>query len=426
MDETHPRRLPERVPAVPRAGRPVDDPDMVTGGDTDTRRLSITQGDVLLPCTVIHRAALEQNVRLMQRYADAHGALLAPHAKTTLAPAILRLLIDAGAWGITVANVAQGHIAIQAGARHVLVANEVVGVQDAVWLAQQAESGAVDIVVQTDSPAAVALLDRRLSAAGIAGWQPVLVEVGHQGGRAGGRDAAGITATVDAIRASRHLALAGVSTYEGVVGHDRSPETLDLVDRYLDAFLETVRRVAAAHGPSERPLLVSAGGTRFVDRVVERIGSRRRSGDDFDLVIRPGCYVTFGHVTSADASPFSAEGDEGSLEPALEVWAEVLSVPEPDLVIAAVGKRDVGDRADALIPLRVARHGRPPQGVSEGMTVSGLDDQHAYVRPGATVLEVGDRIGFGLRHPTTLGPGRVLPVVDDDDRIIDFIETALG
>ena len=57
--------------------------------------------DVSLPAAVIHEPALAHNLAWMQRFAEAHGAYLAPHGKTTMAPALFQRQLDAGAWGIT-------------------------------------------------------------------------------------------------------------------------------------------------------------------------------------------------------------------------------------------------------------------------------------------------------------------------------------
>lgn len=68
----------------------------------------------------------------MAAYAREHGFLLAPHAKTTMAPQLFKRQLDAGAWGMTVANMTQAVFAYEAGASRVLVANEIVGRADAV------------------------------------------------------------------------------------------------------------------------------------------------------------------------------------------------------------------------------------------------------------------------------------------------------
>ena len=59
---------------------------------------------VSLPAAVVHEAPLTHNVEWMQRFAEAHGARLAPHGKTTMTPALFHRQLQAGAWGITLAT----------------------------------------------------------------------------------------------------------------------------------------------------------------------------------------------------------------------------------------------------------------------------------------------------------------------------------
>ena len=63
--------------------------------------------DVSLPALVIHRAALEHNIRWMQDFVSRSGAELAPHGKTSMTPALFRRQLAQGAWGITLASAVQ-------------------------------------------------------------------------------------------------------------------------------------------------------------------------------------------------------------------------------------------------------------------------------------------------------------------------------
>src|SRR5690606_29921069 len=139
------------------------------------------------------------------------------------------------------------------------------------------------------------------------------------------------------------------------------------------------------------------------------------------VVLRSGCYVT--HDSSLyqrylDALeqrlPQVRALGEG-LKPALEVWAYVLSRPEPGLVIASLGKRDCS--FDYELPTVEGWH-RPGAAAPlplPGHRVTRLDDQHALLAvPADSPLRVGDMVRFGVSHPcTTFDKWDVLPVVDD-------------
>ena len=54
--------------------------------------------------------------------------------------------------------------------------------------------------------------------------------------------------------------------------------------------------------------------------------------------------------------------------------------------------------------------------------IDGINDQHAYLRDAA--VEVGELVRLGISHPcTAFDKWRVIPVVDDDDRVVDLLRT---
>jgi len=81
-------------------------------------------------------------------------------------------------------------------------------------------------------------------------------------------------------------------------------------------------------------------------------------------------------------------------------------------------------RSSEPVPLRVRRRDGGADGLA-GAEVTGLNDQHAYVRiPGEETLEVGDMLGCGISHPcTAFDKWRLLPVVDDDYNVLDAVLT---
>jgi D-serine deaminase-like pyridoxal phosphate-dependent protein len=171
------------------------------------------------------------------------------------------------------------------------------------------------------------------------------------------------------------------------------------------SFMGTLR-AAADELPVTGPVVVSAGGSVYFDVVADEL-----TGHGYEVILRPGAYVTHDHGFYARRSPLAA-----SLRPALEVWAQVLSVPEPGLAIVGMGRRDVPYDEGLPVPLGHA-DGAPVAG-----TVEALNDQHAYLR--ASGLRPGDVLRFGISHPcSAFDRWRVIPVVDDADRVTDLIHT---
>ena len=141
----------------------------------------------------------------------------------------------------------------------------------------------------------------------------------------------------------------------------------------------------------------------------------------------PGASRTYACWSSSALTcdrPAGGAGQGPALEPALELWAHVLSRPEQGLALACAGRRDVGFDADLPVPLRFRRPGGQLVPAA-GSRVSDLNDQHAYLAlaPG-TDLAPGDLVCLGVSHPcTTFDKWRVIPVVDDGYHVIDAVHT---
>ena len=127
-----------------------------------------------------------------------------------MSPQIVQRLLDAGAWGATVANLQQAAVLLRAGVRRLMLGNEIGGLASGARLGRLlAAYPDARLLAFADSADTVRAL---AAAAGEAGRPvDVLVEVG--GGRAGARDAAGVRAILDAVQAQGgKLSLAGVAT----------------------------------------------------------------------------------------------------------------------------------------------------------------------------------------------------------------------
>jgi len=60
----------------------------------------------------------------------------------------------------------------------------------------------------------------------------------------------------------------------------------------------------------------------------------------------------------------------------------------------------------------------------EAWEITGLNDQHAYLRLGDddAGLRVGDRVALGISHPcTTFDKWRWMPIVENDYRVTDAV-----
>src|SRR5688572_3120078 len=88
-------------------------------------RPSIFGGEFTWPLLVVRQSAVETNIATMAAFCRRHGLDFAPHAKTTMAPALLEAQLRAGAWGMTVATPNQALVLRRLGIERVLIANEI-------------------------------------------------------------------------------------------------------------------------------------------------------------------------------------------------------------------------------------------------------------------------------------------------------------
>jgi D-serine deaminase-like pyridoxal phosphate-dependent protein len=383
--------------------------------------LGWTADDLAPPNMVLRRSALEHNVALMAAFAAERRVELAPHGKLSMAPQLWWIQLDAGAWGISAAGAWQARVMRASGVPRVLIANELADAASAGWVAAEHASGSAEIVCQVDSDRAVDLLDEAVRASGSERPLPVLVELGHAGGRAGCRDLPSARALAGRVAGSGRLRLAGVTGYEGTLAKDRSAPSLDRVRGFLDELRSLADQLSEAHA-FEDPPLVSAGGSMFFDLAVERLASGRA---DERVLIRPGGTLTHDHGMYEAASPFASRPPELRLRPVIEVWGTVLSTPEPGLAILGLGRRDVSFDQGFPRPLRVRGADGSLSPIEGRAEISALDDQHAYLRLDAgEAIGVGDVVRCGISHPcTALDKWRVLPVLDDEDRVVDAFAT---
>jgi len=423
--------LPPRVDQGLRAlrARPIEPTEkgfgsLAAGGEVSAATLAADRPPLhaagfTYPLLTLRETALRDNIAAMADYCARAGVALAPHGKTAMSPELAALQLAHGAWGITVATIGQLQAYRAFGFPRLLLANELVDRAGIAWLgAELAADPDFEAYCYVDSLDGVRILDQALGrhrGKGPGRRLPVLVEIGHAGGRTGCRTDEQALTVAKAANATGTLTVAGAAGYEGTIGGDTEAQALDRVATFGRRLRDLGRTVAEA-GPA-RPI-VTAGGSAYFDVV-----ARELTGDGtgaLQVILRSGAYLTYDHGFYGTVSP-GARGalDAPALRPALELWAQVLSRPEPGLALLGAGRRDVGFDKGLPVPLRVV--GSTVS--TAGWTVTELNDQHAYLRLDAgAALAPGDLVGLGISHPcTTLDKWRVLVVLNDDDRVIDIV-----
>jgi D-serine dehydratase len=263
----------------------------------------------------------------------------------------------------------------------------------------------------------------------------VLVELGA--GRAGARDHAAVEATIAAVLAADRLVLGGVATYEGAVATPHADQTMLAITALMARTIEALALVRTA--APRLPLIISAGGSAYFDIVANALAPVAQADGNAIVLLRSGALFFADHGVYARA--FAELDRRGGLiidgarhsaaqgfRPALTLWAEVLSRPEAGLAIAGFGMRDASFDQGLPVPLRVFRDGVEQQGLAATLSVTRLNDQHAFLSVASeSALAVGDVIAFGISHPCTcLDRWRVIFALDADGVVTRALPTQFG
>lgn len=394
---------------------------------------NVLREDLPLPLAVLKDSAVTHNSAWIQRYLALSGAVLAPHGKTTMSPQLFRRQLDAGAWAITLGNVAQVQVARCFGIPRILLANQLVGRQAIHYVLEELRRDpGFEFLCLVDSLEGVRLLVEAARARPPGRPLEVLLEGGIQGRRTGCRSLEQALEVASAVkREAPQLALRGVEGFEGVVGGPDPADNERRVTEFVGFLVEIARACEREALFAAGPVILSAGGSAYYD-IVARGFEMAALGRETRIVIRSGCYLTHDSDLYAafyrrllERSPEARDLGEG-LKPALEVWAYVQSRPEPGRALLTLGKRDCSYDSGLPKPLLWHRPGfANPQPLLEGHRVVEINDQHAFMDlPDDSPLTVGGMVGFGISHPClTFDKWQAIPVVDDAYNVVSMIRT---
>ena len=430
LDEELSRPLDGVIKGVPHLASVGETP--VTARQVSSKGWNLLRGDLPFPNVVIRESDLHHNLKWMRRFADRMGVLLCPHGKTTMAPQLFHRQLEHGAWGITVATVQQLHVCRKFGIGRLFLANQLVSRGDIEYvIGELRRDPGFEFYCLVDSVQGVERLEEVCISHGGTGIR-VLLEVGIPGGRAGCRTLKQAVVILEAIGDSSRVSLCGIECYEGIAASGEDETDLVKVDAFFELF-------GAVHAHCVRrrlfdpdiPVILSAGGSVYFDVAGRALLNLAKKGAR--VLIRSGCYITHDSLFYRRMAERFAErnpeygGDGNGLRPALEVWGQIQSLPEPGLAIVCVGKRDVSHDIEYPVPqmhFRSGAHQRPAS-VEGSWKVTDLNDQHARLLvPERADLAVGDLVGFGISHPcTTFDKWRLVWLVDDSYQVTGAVWT---
>lgn len=408
-------------------GLPMDLAPGTTLGDLAAERRDLFTGGFTTPVLALSAERLDHNLAAMERFSARHGLAFAPHGKTSMAPQLFARQLAHGAWGITLAVPHQVRVARAYGIPRIFLANELVDAPALGWVAGELDRDpGFEFICYVDSVAGVGLMDEALRAAGGSRPVDVVVELGAgDGARTGARTEEECARIADAVAATGTLRLVGIAGYEGEVP-GASLEAVSAWLRRLVALAVSFDEAGRFAGLDS--IVVSAGGSAWFDAVASVFGEIPPLSAPVLKLLRSGAYVSHDDGHYRELTPFNRVPDEGALQAAFVLWAQVVSRPEERAeggqAFLNAGKRDAAYDL-ALASAVVVRGGDGGTRSADGVVVTSSSDQHLWVRTDAGArLAVGEWVGLGMSHPCTIfDKWQVIPVVTSDGVVVDFVRT---
>uniref|UniRef100_A0AAU2VP54 Amino acid deaminase n=1 Tax=Streptomyces sp. NBC_00008 TaxID=2903610 RepID=A0AAU2VP54_9ACTN len=414
-------RVDHRFKALP------PDAQGLTVAELAAERRSLFTGGFTTPVLALSAESVEHNLALLETYAERHGLAFAPHGKTSMSPQLFARQLEHGAWGITAAVPHQARVYRAYGIRRIFLANELVDAAALRWLAVELDADPeFRFVCYVDSVRGVELMDEALRAAGASRPVDVVVELGAgEGARTGARTEADCAEVADAVAGAGTLRLVGVAGYEGEVPEASGERVRDWLRRLVALAGDFDARGRFDALEDGEPIVISAGGSAWFDAVADVFAEIPELSSPVLKLLRSGAYVSHDDGHYRHLTPFNRVPEEGALQPAFRLWAQVVSRPAPGQAFLNAGKRDAAYDLDLPVA-QVVRSGRDGSvREASGIEITGLSDQHAWVRTAdGAELEVGDWVGMGLSHPcTSFDKWQLIPLVRADGTVTDYIRT---
>ncbi len=341
----------------------------------------MTLPDMLTPALVVDLAAFNANVAAASDLLHGSGKSLRPHFKTHRTPALaLRQLVD-GVGGLTCATVGEAEVLVGAGARDVLVANEVVTPRKLESLARLALGARISVAV--DAAAPLEQLSRTASRLGAV--VDVLIDIDIGLNRCGVRSVEQAISLAALASRAPGVRLAGIMGYEG---------------RVRRAVPNRAEAIAAGYGKL-RDYKVALEAEGHAIPVVSSSGTatlREALADPVITEIQAGTYALMEPDIENLGLPFG---------PAVHVLGTVISL-HGNRTVLDVGRRSIG--SDQGLPLSL----------HPGGEVVALNDEHAVMTWTGDPPNLGEHVRLRPTQNRTTFNLHDNVWIEQEGRIIDM------
>ena len=389
---------------------------------------NILNEDLPMPIMVLKQDQLNHNLKTFAEYLKHNNLYISPHGKTTMSPQLFSAQLDHGAWGITAGAINQIQVMYQYGVKRILLANQLLGKSHVETISNYINNDKdFSFYCFVDSLDQFYNIRKNLYDTKLINPINLLPEIGAKNGRTGIRSKEIFLKLVDEIvkDKSNNFSFSGISSYEGIAAV--AMKGSHAVHDFCSFIEDTIYSIPSNHFSHLNELIITSGGSTHFDIVGERF-SKLDLPIPIKILLRSGCYITHDHGPYLEALKTAQEDKnrnwDQALQPALEIWSYVQSIPETNLAFLTMGKRDAP--YDAGLPKPLKRF-RPGEGFLElgDPEIFSSNDQHSFVKLSDNHgWKVGDMICSGISHPcTAFDKWRFIPVVNDDYDVIDGILT---
>lgn len=273
--------------------------------------------DLPTPALCIDMAAVTNNLRTMQDFANGAGVDLRPHAKTHKNPFFAHMQLSLGAVGVCVAKLSEAEVMVAGGVKDILVTNEIADPRKLRQLAALAHYAKIILAVDSLSCAAMAAR----AAMDMGSTLHLLIEVDSGSLRCGTAPGEPTLELARGIMELENVVFAGVMGYEGHCMFIEDPdERKQMVHADQEKLVGTAELIRDHGIPVQT---VSAAGTGTYDLTGNYPGITE---------LQPGSYIFM-------------DGRYRPLKPefrcALTLTGTVISRPTPERVVVDVGMKSL-------------------------------------------------------------------------------------
>ena len=397
-------------------------------GEISNKKWNILNEDMPMPIMVLKNDELNHNLTTFAEYLKQHNLSISPHGKTTMSPQLFYKQLEAGAWGITAGAINQIQVMYRYGIKKILLANQLLGKSHLKTIAHLINNDKdFSFYCFIDSVEQFQNIKSNLENITLINPINLLPEIGASNGRTGIRSKENFLELVNEISndKSNNFNFAGIASYEGIsaIVMKGSQEVHDFCS-FMEQIINDIPPNQFSH---LKELIITAGGSTHFDIIGERF-SKLDLSIPVRVLLRSGCYITHDHGPYLEALK-TAEEDKNRqwdrvLQPALEIWSYVQSIPENNLAFLTMGKRDVPYDSGLPIPLKRFRPGKGFLDIGTA-EIFNTNDQHAFVKlVDNHGWKVGDMICSGISHPcTAFDKWKFIPVVDSKYNVTDGVLT---